>query len=339
MTVIRPSPVINIFLSKGDYPLLFAADDTLVLLLQGDYEMKDPATVVRVHPEPDCQQKAVSTPPVTTLGFTLLELTIVLVIAGVLLGGILIGQDLIAAASVRATIGQIEKYNTAVNTFQGKFGAMPGDLSAAAASAFRLSSGNGAAGRGDHNGMIDGTVAKPAAWSQEAGFFWVQLSQAGLIDGSFSESLDGATPVAIVAASVATTFPAARLGRGNYINVGSAAGQNFYQIAGITGTSTTGAVSSYLGLTPTELYSMDTKLDDGSPLTGCVQARGGNGTASGATVSSITLFTDGTTSSATAASAFCTVGDTVGTATTNIYNLNAASKGDVPACIGRFRFE
>lgn len=61
-------------------------------------------------------------------GFTLIEMSIVLVVIGLIVGGVLVGQDLIRAAGVRATITQIEKYNTATNTFREKYGALPGDI-------------------------------------------------------------------------------------------------------------------------------------------------------------------------------------------------------------------
>lgn len=53
---------------------------------------------------------------VLSAGFTLVELSIVLVIIGLVVDGVLVGQDLFCAAAVRATISQIEKYNTAANT-------------------------------------------------------------------------------------------------------------------------------------------------------------------------------------------------------------------------------
>jgi len=65
--------------------------------------------------------------------FTLIEMSIVLVIIGLIVGAVLVGQDLIRAAEVRATIAQIEKYNTVVNTFRGKYGGLPGDLNASLA--------------------------------------------------------------------------------------------------------------------------------------------------------------------------------------------------------------
>src|SRR5271155_2823005 len=92
-------------------------------------------------------------------GFTLIELSIVLVIIGLIVGGVLVGQDLIRAAEVRATIAQIEKYNTAVNTFRGKYNALPGDMNAATATAFNFTARGAFAGEGDGNGVIEGISA------------------------------------------------------------------------------------------------------------------------------------------------------------------------------------
>src|SRR5580658_7858400 len=89
-------------------------------------------------------------------GFTLIELSIVLVIIGLIVGGVLAGQDLIRAAAARAQITQIEKYNTAVNTFRGKYNALPGDMNAEAASQLGFPSRPGTYGEGDGNGVIEG---------------------------------------------------------------------------------------------------------------------------------------------------------------------------------------
>ena len=273
-----------------------------------------------------------------SLGFTLIELSIVLVIIGLIVGGILVGQDLIKAAQIRATVGQIEKYNTAVNTFQTKFNGMPGDLNATTASGFGLLTMAGTTGRGDGNGLIDGTVTSPSAWCQECGVFWVHLSQANLIDGSFSSTaaqLDAATPVAVPAASVSNIFPLAKIGRGNDILAGSASGLNYYLITDILSAATTGSVTANGFLTPIEAYNMDAKLDDGMPVLGIVQAKGA---ANATSAASITMFTDGASAAASAASGSCLVGDTVGTNPADTYNRSLSSGGTSPSCNLRFRF-
>ncbi len=133
-------------------------------------------------------------------GFTLIELSIVLVIIGLIVGSVLVGQDLIRAAALRATISQIEKYNTAANTFYGKYGALPGDLSALSASQFGFVTRAGTQGRGDCNGVIE-----PWSYGQsrsrvqcpetgETLMFWNDLSVASLVDGHFTQAQDAPPP-------------------------------------------------------------------------------------------------------------------------------------------------
>jgi len=95
--------------------------------------------------------------PIKRGGFTLIELSIVLVIIGLLVSGVLVGRDLIAAAELRSQISQIEGYNTAVRTFQLKYGGLPGDLSADKVDAFGFTATpyrNGTKGEGDGDGII-----------------------------------------------------------------------------------------------------------------------------------------------------------------------------------------
>src|ERR1039458_9134105 len=97
-----------------------------------------------------------STKSALTAGFTLIELSVVLVIIGLIVGSVLVGQSLISAAGVRATIAQIEKYNTAANTFREKYGYLPGDIKDPDASSFGLAARGQYAGEGDDNGVIEG---------------------------------------------------------------------------------------------------------------------------------------------------------------------------------------
>jgi prepilin-type N-terminal cleavage/methylation domain-containing protein len=106
-------------------------------------------------------------------GFTLIELSIVLVIIGLIVGGVLVGQDLIRAAEVRATISQIEKYNTAANTFLGKYGYLPGDIKDPDASNFGFISRHMQCqdgGLGDGNGVIEGDYEDRCGGNNSGGY-------------------------------------------------------------------------------------------------------------------------------------------------------------------------
>ena len=118
--------------------------------------------------------------PTAQRGFTLIELSIVLVIIGLIVGVVLVGQDLIRAAGVRATISQIEKYQTAVNTFRGKYGYLPGDIKDPDASMFGFAARGTLAGQGDGNGVIEGREGSNSGIYQngESTMFWVDLTTA-----------------------------------------------------------------------------------------------------------------------------------------------------------------
>jgi prepilin-type N-terminal cleavage/methylation domain-containing protein len=165
-------------------------------------------------------------------GFTLIELSVVLVIIGLIVGGVLVGQELIKAATVRAQITQIEKFNTATNTFTAKYGYLPGDIPATAALAAGLKPRGQYAGEGDGNGLLEGVYGTSSGSNGgiylaggETATFWVDLSAADLIEGTFNAATPNCAypyycPSNISATtmpSISSYFPQAKLGRGNYI--------------------------------------------------------------------------------------------------------------------------
>jgi len=217
-------------------------------------------------------------------GFTLIEMAIVLVVIGLIVGGVLVGQNLITAAEVRATITQVEKYNTAANTFRGKFNALPGDLNAQVATQFGFTARGTFPGQGDGNGIIEGynnaTNTPIAQTGGETALFWVDLTYANgmnlnLIEGGFT--IATIWPVGTVPITgLSKFFPQAKMGRGNYVyvfsgGVGGGDGNNYFGIAAIT------SINSYMpistpNVTAQEAYSIDSKVDDGLPQSGNVKA-------------------------------------------------------------------
>jgi prepilin-type N-terminal cleavage/methylation domain-containing protein len=209
-------------------------------------------------------------------GFTLVELAIVLVIIGLIVGGVLVGQDLIKAAEIRATVSQMEKYNSAVNTFRGKFGGYPGDLLASRAATFNLQTRNGADGRGDGDGLVEGyngTAATANALGSENVLFWRDLAAASLIPDGFSTATD-APAASLTAANLSSYLPRSKMRESTYFSILASGGRNFFYIDQITATAaTTGVITSTGdGLTPLESKSIDEKIDDGLPGTGLARA-------------------------------------------------------------------
>lgn len=121
-------------------------------------------------------------------GFTLVEIAIVLVIIGLLIGGILKGQSMIESAKVKALAKDFQSVAAALNSYQDKFRAIPGDDIAAAAHV-----GAGALNIGDGNGAIN--IVTASSWlglaaagpTSESSLFWNHVRLAGLASGTATE--------------------------------------------------------------------------------------------------------------------------------------------------------
>lgn len=286
-----------------------------------------------------------------TQGFTLIELSIVLVIIGLVVGGVLIGQDLIKASTIRSQISQIEKYNTAVHAFKLKYDGLPGDLAASKAATFGFVTRDGSNGRGNGNGVFDlpfsASVVTVPNCTYETDMFWNDLSTASMVDGIYSGA-DYPTevfPLEHAASEIPNLYPAAKLGRGNYIVVGTmnpayastlyTGNPNHFYIGGIVSVSDASAAYELtMGITPIEAFNMDSKMDDGLPIEGKVQAGGQAGTFSSQPITApsgmnVTSGADGN----------CIIDPNSYYFDGSVYNINEATGGNTPACGLRFHFQ
>ena len=232
-------------------------------------------------------------------GFTLIEIAIVLVIIGLIAGSVLVGRDLIEAAKIRQQITQIERFKTAVQTFRTKYNGLPGDIDQADAAAFGFTPRAGTIGHGNGDGILeycDGTVSANANLGCEYVLFWRDLSDANLIEGTFTTATDA--PVTVTAGQANNLYvPDAKVGVRTSVTVFSipaavnviadggihggivscGVGSVCYAIAGIfnvtngpykVGWDATGQIEG--GLTPLEAFAIDSKIDDGLPTSGSV---------------------------------------------------------------------
>ncbi len=222
------------------------------------------------------------------VAFTLIELSIALVIIGLIIAGILVGKDLITASEVRTQISQIEKYQTAVNTFRVKYGALPGDMKSSDAVSFGFSARGTVAGQGNGDGIIEGHyMGANAGWFIAAGetaIFWRDLSDAKLIDGSFTDAdYDYATICSgspMTADQINKRYPSAKIQKNSYVYVWSGGWKvintgindrvNYFAISQVIDPCYPSAMD--VSITPNQAYAIDKKTDDGLPQSGRVMA-------------------------------------------------------------------
>lgn len=241
-------------------------------------------------------------------GFTLIELSIVLVIIGLIIGGVLVGRDLIRQAEIRATIKQLEDFNTAANAFKTKYNCLPGDCPNAVEFGFAPNSN----GTGDNvigtGGSAGCNMTETLCQTKEHTNFWYHLAAASLISFSTQDFYSycafpcgGAglaialtagyvsPPVKIKAAYQQPRPPAAGIPlsipfTGGWIVVGRAqfddtiGGGVFQEHSFILASPWTdgilGGLSGpiFIGYAPADIHAIDTKIDDGLPFSGHARA-------------------------------------------------------------------
>ncbi len=222
-----------------------------------------------------------------------------LVIIGLIVGGVLVGQHLLSAAAVRAQVTQVERFNTAANTFFAKYGYLPGDIKDPDASSFGFQTRGQYTGEGDGNGVLEGVAGdivggdycNVAVGAGETAMFWVDLSTAHMIEGTFNTAsthvVNTATITPTSSPSLSAFIPAAKIGNSNYIYVycggyylsaggtRTADNRNYFGLSAVASAGAAGVpgrLVSSPGLTVQQAYAIDSKSDDGLPQSGRMMA-------------------------------------------------------------------
>ena len=121
-------------------------------------------------------------------GFTLLELSIVLVIIGLIVGGVTVGGEMIKQSELRSYVQQLETFKTAVNTYQLKYNAMPGDHRNAfdyfngktgCAANQVVASADSTGCNGNNDGDIDHNIGEHFK-------AWVHMVHGGMLQGNYT---------------------------------------------------------------------------------------------------------------------------------------------------------
>lgn len=206
--------------------------------------------------------------PASTRAFTLIELSIVLVIIGLIVGGILAGRDMIRAATIRKAISQFQDIEIAYNLFKNKYQCLPGDC--ARATSFNL----GTSGNGDGNyytyntgGMFGGFYATDG----DMAYIFDHIENAGFFKGKSPElapisrySLIGNDNVLEY---VIGTYNSLSVGATQYADI--LGGKLYMVMAGLS----TGCGNDYCPkLSPLDIFTIDSKIDDAQPLRGNITA-------------------------------------------------------------------
>lgn len=208
-------------------------------------------------------------------GFSLVELSIVLVILGLLVGGVLSGQSLIRAAELRAVTTERDRYATAVGTFRDKYFALPGDFPMATQFWGDQATGTAACADaavpdgtpGTCNGDGNGNIGSNGAANTEALRAWQHLQLAGLIEGTYTGFTNGAPTPAVPG----TNVPRSKLGRAGWglFYRGFTGSQIWQQSGNFLQIGTSDVNGLFIGtMNPSEAWNIDTKVDDGIPVTG-----------------------------------------------------------------------
>ena len=205
-------------------------------------------------------------------GFTLIELSIVLVIIGLIVGGVLVGQDLIQASKERALVTEKEQFEQGVFAFKLKYNALPGDLPTAKMNQLGLTGFNNCTSGGNNNKSIGGIYAPAGGDACESSNALNHLAEVGYI--AESQLAIGAygnqrymLETKVFKQVAWQPFSWSKIGDfSNWLVLQGGTWQGAQPSFAVSGGA--GQDQHLSGLAPSVARRIDTKIDDGKPLTG-----------------------------------------------------------------------
>lgn len=181
-------------------------------------------------------------------GHTLVELSVIVVVVGLLVGTAITARAMLQSARVKSLAADFTVARTAINAYQDKFRALPGDDPLAAS---HLPGAFVTAGTGAGNGVIDGRW-NSTSLADDSFVFWQHVRLGGFLAGSADPADEAYRP---------------RNPEGGVVGVSSATA-GLVQVAGLRGTFQV-CSSAIGGALARELDGM---LDDGETATGSMRA-------------------------------------------------------------------
>ena len=219
--------------------------------------------------------------------FSLIELSIVLIIIGLLIAGITGGASLIKSSELRSIMGEARGYAVAVNSFFTQYDQYPGDAST------NVGQSSITAALGDRDNKIEFVNDNPTAASvvAEGVDAWFDLKDIGAIDLALTPLTSPTGTLLSPGILVPVTdIPGSKIkGAGWAFDYNSSTLQNVVVLTGTTvaynatnfptlingenlsGGSVAKNASTEIISAPDSL-SIDSKIDDGKPASGNVQA-------------------------------------------------------------------
>jgi prepilin-type N-terminal cleavage/methylation domain-containing protein len=206
-------------------------------------------------------------------GFTLIDLSVVLVILGLLVGGILGGRSLIRASELRSVSAQLGSFVAATNNFREKYEYYPGDMPNATVYWGKLHAlaitCRGMANTGTDTRTCDGDgdhrIRTVLTDGPEPVRYWQHLANAGMIEGRYTGAYDSTghskinAPTGKITSSLWMMFDFdPQSGSGSFFD-------GEYGNSLIFGGYVAGDQPNSPIMTPGEMWTIDTKIDDGKP--------------------------------------------------------------------------